>query len=72
MEGLATDLWWIEPNYSGIVSAVGPHMAIPDLIKIQRMIRRRIAIVPYGAVLRNALVRYTRALDMVNWEKFIC
>jgi hypothetical protein len=64
----AYDGWWYDPQYSGAVRLYDFREMGARLIRFQRRVTRLIEQHPYGKVLEACLIRYSRALDLRDWE----
>lgn len=65
---LATKTWWYDPEY---VYQVGPFNPSKDLEKIyefENTVRKLLDKNKYSKEIVSAILRYTRALDLTNWE----
>lgn len=65
---LATESWWYEPDYGGPLNAIDPSNEIEKLYRFQDHIRTLLKKSPFKAFLESAIVRYTRALDLEDWN----
>jgi hypothetical protein len=65
---LATKSWWYEPDYRGPLEAIDPSKEINDLYKFQGHIRKLLQQSPFRVFLESAIIRYTRALDLRDWD----
>ena len=65
---LATERWWYDPEYVCQITLHDPSRAIEKLYKFESSVRKLIQKSRYASDLNRAILRYTRALDLTNWE----
>lgn len=62
------DEWWYEPDYTGSVRPFNAPDKLPRLLTFQRKVLRLLRRHPYRELLESNLIRYSRALDLRDWE----
>ena len=65
---LATETWWYESGYCGPVPAHDPSVHLESMYRFLVNVRKRLARCQYPQIIDEAIVRYTRALDLQDWE----
>lgn len=65
---LATKSWWFEPEYRGPLAVYNPYKEINEMYKYQDVVRASLRRISYRSDLEASILRYTRALDLGNWE----
>ena len=65
---LATETWWYEPSYRGPLQVHDPSKDIKNLYKFEQNVRKLLKKSNYRNFLETSLARYTRALDLGDWE----
>jgi len=60
--------WWYEPDYTGSVRSFNSPDKLPRLFKFQRKVSRLLRGHSYRELLESNLIRYSRALDLRDWE----
>jgi hypothetical protein len=65
---LATQTWWYEGGYCGPLRVYNPSGEVQGMYKFLRSVRNRLARCRYPGVIRQAIVRYTIALDLQDWD----
>lgn len=65
---LATETYWYEPDYRGPLKVHDPRVDIDRLYRFQDKIRRLLKKCRYRSTIEAAILRYTRALDLIDWE----
>ncbi len=65
---LATESWWYEPDYRGPLKTFDPTKEIQDFYVFQSRVRRLLKKSPFRGFLESAIIRYTRALDLRDWN----
>lgn len=65
---LATETWWYESGYCGPVRVHNPSVDLESMYKFLARVRKRLAQCQYRQITEEAIVRYTRALDLQDWE----
>ncbi|MDD2901195.1 MAG: hypothetical protein PHU44_02030 [Syntrophales bacterium] len=65
---LVTEKWWYETDYRGPLEAFDPSKEIINLYKFQENMKKKLKKSPFRAFLEAAIVRYTRALDLKDWD----
>lgn len=65
---LATESWWYEPGYMGPLKTLDPSKEIESFYMFQGRIRKLLQRSPFKAFLESAIIRYTRALDLRDWN----
>ena len=65
----ATENWWYQPEYCYAIPPYDPSSQdIASMTSFFRDVRSRLAKSDYQEVLEQAIVRYGRALDMIDWD----
>jgi hypothetical protein len=62
------DEWWYEPDYTGAVRPFNSPDKLTKLLTFQRKVSRLLRNHPYRELLESSLIRYSRALDLRDWE----
>ena len=65
---LATESWWYGLEYVCQIRPYDPSRVIGKLYKFESSVRRLIQKSKYSSDINTAILRYTRALDLTNWE----
>jgi hypothetical protein len=66
---LATETWWYQPEYLGAVPSFNPLPEdIEGMYKFLDNVRDRLAKCSYRESVEQGIIRYTRALDLRDWE----
>lgn len=65
---LATKIWWYDLEYVYQIRPYDPSRAIEKLYKFESSVRKLIQKSKYSSDINTAILRYTRALDLTNWE----
>jgi hypothetical protein len=65
---LASPGWWYESEYYGAARTYNPSRDIENLYKYLQHVRKKLSRCSYQSVCEESLIRYTRALDLVDWE----
>jgi len=65
---LATEDYWYEPDYSESVKIYNPSNKIDKIYSFIKIVRAHLKRVNYDVELENAIVRYGKALDLMDWE----
>lgn len=65
---LATKTWWYNPEYVYQIDPSNPSKDLEKLYKFENIIRKLLAKNNYSKEIVSAILRYTRALDLTNWE----
>ena len=66
--GLATDMWWYDPNYRGPIQPMSDRTKIGKMLKYASSFRRLLSRNPYREFVEVALQRYVHSLDQYDWE----
>ncbi|GAH63122.1 unnamed protein product, partial [marine sediment metagenome] len=65
---LATENWWYNLEYVYQIRPYDPSRVIGKLYKFESSVRKLIQKSKYSSEIDTAILRYTRALDLTNWE----
>jgi len=65
---LATESWWYEPDYRGPLESYDISKNIEELNQFECNVRKLLNKSPFKPFLESAIIRYTRALDLRDWE----
>ena len=66
---LATTLYWYQPEFQGPIRPFNPGESKASMMhRFTQRTRKRLATCKYGEELARAIRRYTRALDLADWE----
>jgi len=65
---LATESWWYEPDYTGPLKTLDPSKEIESFYGFQKRVRESLCKSPFRPFLESAIIRYTRALDLRDWN----
>ena len=65
---LATKTWWYESGYCGPVPVHDPSSKVHAMYEFLASVRNRLARCRYPGIIGQAIVRYTRALDLQDWD----
>lgn len=65
---LATNTWWYDIGYSGPLQVHNPSRDVESMYKFLADVRKRLARCMYSERIEEAIVRYTGALDLQDWE----
>lgn len=65
---LATESWWYDLEYVYQIRPYDPSRVIGKLYKFESSVRKLIQKSKYSSDIDTAILRYTRALDLTNWE----
>jgi len=65
---LATENWWYDLEYVYQIRPYDPSRVIVKLYKFESSVRKLIQKSKYSSDIDTAILRYTRALDLTNWE----
>ena len=65
---LATKNWWYDTNYIAPVRIHNRLKELPDFLEFFYNYRRLLRTSRYSEDLKLALLRYSEALDLINWE----
>lgn len=65
---LATDSWWYQTEYTGPIKTHDPRSQVDMMYKYTENVRKGLSKSCYCDSLQSAILRYTRALDLANWE----
>lgn len=65
---LATESWWYEPDYRGPLKTLEPARDVEEFCIFQSRVSRLLKKSPFRTFLESAIVRYTRALDLQDWN----
>ena len=63
---LATEVFWYDPSYSKPANSFSDKKKFERVLSFTKKLRFRLASVPYKSELRDALIRYVRALDSAD------
>ena len=64
----ASVTWWYEPNYVGSIKTYNIEKDITELTTFLEKVKSKLTKHKYSAIIKNAIIRYTRALDERNWQ----
>lgn len=65
---LATPNWWYDPEYVYQIDPVNPSKKLEKIYKFEKTIRKLLNKIKYSKDIVSAILRYNRALDLINWE----
>lgn len=65
---LVGDSWWYEPGYYGPVNVWRDASRVPKAFLFAKSFRSDLGKLPYREDITSALIRYTRALDLYDWN----
>jgi len=65
---LATKTWWYDPEYAYQIDPFNPSKDLEKIYKFENTIRKLLDKGKYRKEIVSAILRYTRALDLTNWE----
>ena len=65
---LATNTWWFDPEYVYQIDPYNPSRDLERIYKFQKTGRKLLRKSRYSQDIVSAILRYTRALDLTNWE----
>jgi len=65
---LASESWWYESDYTGPINTLDPLKEIDAFYEFLRRIRKLLRKSPFKMFLESAIIRYTRALDLRDWN----
>ena len=65
---MATGLWWYELEYISPVTAYNSPIKIKKMYKFENDVRKLLKKSNYYPVIKEAILRYTQALDLRDWE----
>ena len=65
---LANELWWYEPDYRGPLDSFDPSREIDNIYRFETSVRKLLKKSPFKSFLETAIIRYTRALDLTDWD----
>ena len=63
---LVTEAFWYDPGYSKPAKLFSDAGVFSKLLSFASNLRRRLALLPYASDIREALIRYVRALDSAD------
>jgi len=65
---LATESWWYEPQYQGVIKPFNDKSKINNMCKYMTNFRRLLKKSNYASDIIQAVLRYVRALDYRDWD----
>ncbi len=65
---LATKAWWYDPEYVYQVKPFNPSKDLEKIYKFENTVRKLLDKNKYPKEIISAILRYTRAPDLTNWE----
>ncbi|EHR70693.1 hypothetical protein BurJ1DRAFT_1834 [Burkholderiales bacterium JOSHI_001] len=68
---LATDEWWYDPNFTEPMRPWHQPQRIANMMLFTKRVRTSISKLPYRPQIEAALIRYSRALDLSDWNSSI-
>lgn len=65
---LATKTWWYDPEYVYQIDPFNPSMDLAKIYRFENTVRKLLNKNKYSNEIVSSILRYTRALDLTNWE----
>lgn len=65
---LATQTWWYDPEYVYQIDPFNPSKDLEKIYKFEKTVRKLLNRNKYSKDIVSSILRYTRALDLANWE----